>query len=80
MWVRFVCVPGVTDPDDELVQYGKFLSELKTLEALDVLLYHTMGIKKYEALGIPYRLEGVKAADSNYVSKRKEIILKNMQN
>ncbi len=79
MWVRFVCVPGVTDSDDELVRYGRFLSDLKTVEALDVLPYHTMGAKKYEALGIPYRLEGIKAADTAYVSTRKSIILDNMR-
>lgn len=79
MWVRFVCVPGITDSDDELVRYGRFLSELKTLEALDVLPYHTMGAKKYEALGIPYRLEGIKAADASYVSTRKSVILDNMR-
>ena len=75
IWVRFVCVPRVTDFDDELKEYGKFLSELKTLEALDVLPYHTMGVKKYEALGIPYRLEGLKPATNEYASAKKEIIL-----
>ncbi len=78
IWVRFVCVPQVTDDEEELKRYGKFLAGLKTLEALDVLPYHTMGVKKYEALGIPYRLEGVKAADAYYVSKRKNIIISNM--
>ncbi len=80
MWVRFVCVPGVTDADDELKEYGKFLSNLKTLEALDVLPYHTMGVKKYEALNIPYRLEGLKPATSEYASDKKTIILSAMKN
>lgn len=78
LWVRFVCVPGLTDDDEDLKEYGKFLSGLKTLEALDVLPYHTMGAKKYEALGIPYRLEGLKAADSSYAEKKKRIILEAM--
>lgn len=78
MWVRFVCVPGLTDDEEDLKEYGKFLSGLKTLEALDVLPYHTMGVKKYEALGIPYRLEGLKAADSSYAEKKKRIILEAM--
>ncbi len=80
MWVRFVCVPGVTDADDELKEYGKFLSNLKTLEALDVLPYHTMGVKKYEALNIPYRLEGLEPATSEYASDKKTIILSAMKN
>ena len=79
MWVRFVCVPGLTDDDEELKEYGRFLSTLKTLEALDVLPYHTMGVKKYEALGIPYRLEGHKPAEPAYVATKKSVILNAMK-
>ncbi len=74
--------------NDGILAFAKYLSEhntkmwvlsgLKTLEALDVLPYHTMGVKKYEALGIPYRLEGLKAADSSYAEKKKRIILEAM--
>ena len=78
-WIRFVCVPGLTDDEDDLKEYGKFLSGLKTLEALDVLPYHTMGVKKYEALGIPYRLTGLEAATSEYASDKKTIILSAMK-
>jgi len=79
LWVRFVCVPGLTDDEEDLKEYGKFLSGLKTLKALDVLPYHTMGIKKYEALGIPYRLEGLKAADSSYAESKKRVILESLK-
>ena len=78
MWVRFVCVPGVTDFDEEMEQYGRFLGGLKTLEALDVLPYHTMGKKKYEALGIPYRLDEIEACDVRYAKAKKELILQSM--
>ena len=79
IWVRFVCVPGLTDDEEDLKEYGKFLSGLKNLEALDVLPYHTMGVKKYEALNIPYRLEGLKPASSEYASNKKTIILSAMK-
>lgn len=79
MWVRFVCVPGVTDDEDELKKYGAFLGTLSNVEALDVLPYHLLGVKKYETLGIKYRLEGVEAATSDYARQRKDIILENMK-
>ena len=79
IWVRFVCVPGVTDDDEDLVRYGKFLGKLNTLEALDVLPYHTMGIKKYEGLGIPYRLEGIEPPNKEYVKNKKDTILNAMK-
>ena len=67
------------NPDQYILKSGKFLSGLKTLEALDVLPYHTMGVKKYEALGIPYRLTGLEAATSEYASDKKTIILSAMK-
>lgn len=79
MWVRFVCVPNVTDNEEELKEYGAFLGKLKNVEALDVLPYHLMGVKKYEQLGIKYRLEGVEAATIKYAQERKEMILKYMK-
>lgn len=79
MWVRFVCVPGVTDEDAELKEYGRFLGSLKNVEALDVLPYHLLGVKKYEALGIKYRLEGVEAATAAAAAAKKDIILSAMK-
>ena len=55
MWVRFVCVPNVTDNEEELKEYGAFLGELKNVEALDVLPYHLMGVKKLLPLVVPLR-------------------------
>lgn len=79
MWVRFVCVPNVTDDEKELKEYGQFLGSLSNVEALDVLPYHLLGVKKYETLGIKYRLDGVEAATADYARKRKELILDNMK-
>jgi pyruvate formate lyase activating enzyme len=60
IWARHVVVEGYTDQEDEHYRLGLFLGTLKSLKALDVLAYHTMGVKKYEELGIPYPLDGVK--------------------
>ena len=75
IWIRHVVVPGITDDDTYLYQLGYFIGSLKTLKALDVLPYHTMGKVKYEKLGIPYKLEGVEPMDKNKVIEKKQIIL-----
>ena len=33
------------------------------MERVELLPYHTLGVHKYEALGIPYPLEGVSAME-----------------
>ena len=69
LWVRHVVVPGITDSPDRWYRLGFFLGELKTLEAVDCLPYHVMGVSKYEELGIAYKLEGVPPASKD-LSKR----------
>ena len=75
IWIRHVVVPGITDDDKYLHQLGYFIGGLKTLKALDVLPYHTMGKVKYEKLGIPYKLDGVEPMDKNTVIEKKQVIL-----
>lgn len=75
IWIRHVVVPGITDDDTYLYKLGYFIGGLKTLKALDVLPYHTMGKPKYEKLGIPYKLDGVEAMDKNKVIEKKQVIL-----
>ena len=75
VWVRHVVVPGVTDSDEMHKSLGEFLATLANVKALDVLPYHTMGEAKYKALGIPYPLMGVPAAEKELaVRARREIL------
>lgn len=75
MWIRHVVVPGITDDDKYLYQLGYFIGQFANLRALDVLPYHTMGEKKYESLGIPYRLKGVPPMDQTKLLEKKQVIL-----
>ena len=75
IWIRHVVVPGITDDDTYLYQLGYFIGGLKTLKALDVLPYHTMGKAKYQKLGIPYKLDGVEPMDKGKVVEKKQVIL-----
>ena len=75
MWIRHVVVPGITDDDVYLDKLGYFIGQFKNLKALDVLPYHTMGEKKYEALGIPYKLHGVPPMERDRAIEKKQVIL-----
>ncbi len=76
LWVRHVLVPGITDDDNDLFELGKYLASLKNLETLDVLPYHTMGVPKYDRLGIEYPLKDVPAAEKELVLVKKAQIMK----
>ncbi|MBE6965202.1 MAG: pyruvate formate lyase-activating protein [Ruminococcaceae bacterium] len=80
LWIRHVVVPGITDDDRSLILLGEFIRKLKTLRALDVLPYHTLGISKYKKLGITYPLNGVRDANADDVKRAKERILEGVRN
>ena len=73
--IRHVVVPEITDKDEDLINLGRFIGKLKTVTALDVLPYHTMGVHKYKELNIPYPLEGVSPIPKKKALEAKEHIL-----
>jgi pyruvate formate lyase activating enzyme len=57
-WIRFVLVPGLTDAPDNVAGLADFVAALPNVERVDVLAYHGLGVPKYAALGLRYRLDG----------------------
>lgn len=74
MWIRHVLVPGITTEEDELHRLRSFLDILKTVERVEVLPYHTLGVFKWKELGIPYQLEGVDPPTKEQIDRAKEIL------
>ena len=74
MWIRHVLVPGVTDDDGALLRLKAFIDGLKTVEKVEVLPYHTLGIAKYRALGMEYPLEGVRPPEKERVQNARMIL------
>ena len=75
LWIRHVVVEGYTDAPKDLRELGRFIGSLSNLKALDVLPYHTMGVSKYDTLGIPYPLEGIPSMTVPQVTEAKAHIL-----
>ena len=74
LWIRHVLVPGGSDNDDYLRRTREFIDTLKTVERVEVLPYHSLGVPKYAELGIPYRLEGVESPTAERIKNAKEIL------
>ncbi len=74
-WIRQVLVPGFTDSEEVLLRTRAFIDTLKTVERVEVLPYHTMGIVKYEKLGLEYPLKDVQAPSKERVAYAKKILI-----
>lgn len=59
-WLRYVLVPGLSNDDDHLHRLGHHFADYKQIERVELLPYHTLGVHKYEAMGLDYKLKGVK--------------------
>lgn len=74
MWIRHVLVPNITAVDQYLTKLKAFIDTLTNVENVEILPYHTLGISKYEQLGIPYPLKGVEPPSKEQIERAKSIL------
>lgn len=74
VWIRHVLVPQRTDYDEYLIRLSDFIKTLSNVQKVEVLPYHTMGLYKYQELGIPYPLEGIETPATERVENAKKIL------
>lgn len=67
-------MPQWTDFDEDLHALRAFLDTLHNIERVEVLPYHTMGIFKWEKLGIPYPLVGISPPDKARIANAEKIL------
>lgn len=56
VWLRFVCVPGLTDDPANVEAVAHAIDGMDNISRVEVLPFHQMGRDKWEALGLPYDL------------------------
>lgn len=74
VWIRHVLVPGITDSEDNLAKIGEFAASLNNVERLELLPYHSIGVHKWESMGLDYELKDVRDADQDDVRRASEIV------
>ncbi|MEV0537510.1 pyruvate formate-lyase-activating protein [Kitasatospora sp. NPDC050463] len=56
VWVRFVLVPGLTNPAENVEGIAAFAASLGNVTRVDVLPFHKLGAAKWQALGMEFTL------------------------
>ena len=74
LWVRHVLVPGLTDDEEGLRRTSEFISSLRTVQRVEVLPYHTLGLFKWQKLGIPYPLPDAVPPTAEQVRQAEELL------
>lgn len=74
IWLRHVLVPQITDDDKYLQKLRAFIDTLDSVERVEVLPYHTLGVFKWENLNIPYALNGIEPPTNERIENAKKIL------
>jgi pyruvate formate lyase activating enzyme len=59
LWVRQVIVPGWNDTAEDIHALAQLLHGIPSLERVELLPYHRLGVEKWRQLGRPYPLADV---------------------
>jgi len=62
-WLRHVLVPGWTDQEEFLHRLGQHFADYQHIEKIEIQPYHQLGVHKWEALGMAYKLYDVSPPD-----------------
>ena len=74
-WLRYVLVPGISDAEEDIRALGEHFGNgrYKMIERVEILPYHTLGMNKYESLGLEYRLKDVPLNTKEQLDRAKAI-------
>ncbi|GBG92347.1 hypothetical protein CBR_g55228 [Chara braunii] len=72
--IRFVVLPGYTDTEQEIEGLIAFAKTQPTLIGVEILPYHTLGVNKWEELGMNYPLKGVSPPSKEFMMEVKQRI------
>ena len=74
VWIRYVLVPGINTDEPSLTKLGAFIKTLTNVKKVEVLPYHSLGVPKWEALGIPYALAGVEPPTDEQLAFARQLL------
>ena len=74
LWLRQVIVPGINDDKEHILKLKNFVKKIKNVEKVELLPYKTLGVHKYQDLGINYRLEGIEEMDENKCKELEKLL------
>lgn len=72
-WMRYVLVPGYSDFEEDIRRLGEQLGGYKSIQRVEILPYHRLGVHKYEAMGWEYLLKEVKENSTEQLERAEKL-------
>jgi pyruvate formate lyase activating enzyme len=71
--VRIPLIPGINDDDDNIERSALFLRGLPCLDGVEIIPYHEIGLAKYQALGMKYKLDAIRPTTNKRIEEIERI-------
>lgn len=75
-WLRYVLVQGYSAFEEDINALGEHFKSYTQIERVEILPYHTLGVHKYEAMNMEYKLKGVEYNSQEQLEQAKAIFEK----
>ena len=75
LWIRHVVVPDITDSKEHFEKLASIINDINYIEKIELLPYHTLGVNKYETMGIKYRLKDTEPMSKEKIKEKEKILL-----
>lgn len=75
-WIRYVVIPGHTDSEPAITALAEFLKPLNSVQRIELLAYHTLGVHKWKLLNLDYDLAAVPPPDHDCMLHLQAIVAK----
>ena len=73
-WLRYVLVPGLSDLEEDLRALGRHFAGYRQVERVELLPYHRLGVHKYEAMGLDYKLKDTKENTPEQLARAETVL------
>jgi pyruvate formate lyase activating enzyme len=73
--VRIPLIPGINDDRENIEASAAFLANLPSLDAVELMPYHDIGLAKFEALGMRYKLKSTYPASKDHIEEVENILI-----
>lgn len=74
VWIRHVLL-SQRESEQELIELRQFIESLSNVKKIEILPYHTMGVVKYEMLGIDYPLNDMVPPSKQELEQATKIVV-----
>jgi pyruvate formate lyase activating enzyme len=73
--VRIPLIPGINDDKENLRKSAEFLAGLPHIPGVELIGYHEIAQSKYEGLGMPYKVAGIKPPAKEAIQLAEDVFL-----